>query len=133
MAHSFLRGAEKAGALATFRSDRRTSPAMSRGRRVVLRAGERWVYLLSLTMFAGIWTGFWILVSFAGDSKEGPGAGYYAFVSAGPFLAGAVAFWISRRSGLRSARSLLTAFGVAVISFVAPLLAIVAMLVSESA
>src|SRR5262249_25567374 len=106
---------------------------MSQERRVGLRGGKRWPYLLSLTIVAGFWTTFMFAVGFAlaGESNRTLPLGYYVLQFGGLLLAGAVAFWITRRSGRGVGRSLLTAFHLVVASFFIPFVAITVVIIAS--
>lgn len=108
---------------------------MSRERRVGIRSGKPWPYLLILTMLASFWTAFMFAAGFAesGESNRALPFGYYAFLFGGLLLAGAIAFWIARRSGRTAGRSLLMVFYVVVASFFTPFVAISAVIVASNA
>jgi hypothetical protein len=108
---------------------------MSRERRVGIRSGKPWPYLVILTMLASFWTAFMFAVGFAasGESNRALPLGYYACLFGGLLLAGAIAFWTARRSGRRVGRSLLTVFYVVVASFFTPCAAISAVIVASNA
>ncbi len=64
----------------------------------------------------------------SGESNRALPFGYYVVLFGGLLLAGAVAFWIARRSGRSVGRSLLTVFCVVVASFFTPYVLIIAVI-----
>jgi hypothetical protein len=85
-------------------------------------------------MLASFWTTVMFAVGFAGsgDSNRALPLGYYAYLLGGLLLAGAVAFWIARRSGRRVDRSLLTVLYVVVASLFTPYAVIGAVIVASN-